>query len=465
MNAQANCLICSAGQMTAVNSPASSERAESPIHIGFFKASIAIVLTMGAVWGAWLLLRIGFSGSFTTVSVHEVNAHGHAQIFGWVGLFVMGFAYQMFPRLWQTPLAWPEAARTTLGMMVAGILLRSVCEPLVTANAAWTAPALAGGGLEIAAIGIFAAVIWRTIAGSDQWIGVSGWFILSAVAWFFIQAVYETIYFGATALAPGRDALLKLISTWQAPLRDAQIHGFAMIMILGVSQRLLPRLFGWGGTSPRRGAWALAALNLGVIGEIAGLILMRMDGHRWAGLWYLSVLMIIGALAVLMWEWKIWRRPALADRSVKFVRAAYLWLGLSFVMLALLPAYQFGLLRMLAPESEAARIGFSHAFYGATRHAITVGFISLMILGISLRVVPALRGIDWSKFSAMWVPFVLINLGCALRVAGQTLTDFAPMAFPFTGMSGLLEVTGLAIWGAHLWKLMRSSGIGAGTKY
>jgi hypothetical protein len=30
-----------------------------------------------------------------------------------------------------------------------------------------------------------------------------------------------------------------------------------------------------------------------------------------------------------------------------------------------------------------------------------------------------------------------------------------PAAFPFTGVSGVLEVTGLAVWGAHLWRIMR----------
>jgi hypothetical protein len=52
------------------------------------------------------------------------------------------------------------------------------------------------------------------------------------------------------------------------------------------------------------------------------------------------------------------------------------------------------------------------------------------------------------------VPFVLINLGCALRVVGQTATDFADWVFPLTGVSGVLEVTGLAVWGTHLVRLM-----------
>jgi hypothetical protein len=54
----------------------------------------------------------------------------------------------------------------------------------------------------------------------------------------------------------------------------------------------------------------------------------------------------------------------------------------------------------------------------------------------------------------LWVPFVLINAGCLLRVTAQTLTDFTPAAFPVAGVSGLLEVAGLAVWGTHLWRIM-----------
>jgi hypothetical protein len=126
----------------------------------------------------------------------------------------------------------------------------------------------------------------------------------------------------------------------------------------------------------------------------------------------------------------------------------------SLVMLLLLPAYQVLLLAQLAPSSEAAALGFSHAYYGAVRHAITVGFVSLMIVGVAVRVVPTLNGADIRRLTSLWGPFLLLNLGCTLRVVAQTLTDFTPDAFAAAGASGLLEVTGLALWGAHLWAVM-----------
>ena len=61
--------------------PASQSVADT-IYRSFFKAGILVVLSLGAVWGAYLLLRIAQGGTFTAAGLHEVNAHGHAQIFG-----------------------------------------------------------------------------------------------------------------------------------------------------------------------------------------------------------------------------------------------------------------------------------------------------------------------------------------------------------------------------------------------
>ena len=59
-------------------------------------------------------------------------------------------------------------------------------------------------------------------------------------------------------------------------------------------------------------------------------------------------------------------------------------------MLLMLPVYQ-----------TATGIKFSHAYYGAIRHAITVGFISLMIMGMAAKVVPTLNGLDPRKLDLL----------------------------------------------------------------
>jgi hypothetical protein len=437
--------------------PAHSETADDRWADGayrpFFMAGIATILTLGATWGAYLLLKIAFAGTFSAASVHEVNAHGHAQIFGWVGLFVMGCAYQAFPRFKHTSLAQPDLARLSFWLMVVGLVVRSTCEPFAEAAPflAWLASA--ASLVEVTAVGLFCWVIAATWKASGKGLAFYDWYILSALFWFLAQSVYEAVYLAATLTTP-REGLVALVGTWQAPLRDLQIHGFALLMILGVSQRMLHHMYGFPAPSPRLSLWALIGLNLAVVGEATGLVLMRVADRAWAALWLASVLLLTACVMALLANWRAFGRPPQTDRGLKFVRAAYVWLLVALAMLVLLPGYQFGLLPWAAPEGYAASIGFSHAYYGATRHAITVGFISLMIVGVAAKIVPTLRGVDLKTLPALWLPFVLINLGCTLRVAGQVLADFFPSVFLLTGVSGCLEVAGLTIWGVHLWRIM-----------
>jgi hypothetical protein len=69
------------------------------IYRRFFKAGIAIVLSLGGMWGVISLMRISLGKELLQPALlPAIHAHAHAMIFGWVGLFVMGFAYQSFPR-------------------------------------------------------------------------------------------------------------------------------------------------------------------------------------------------------------------------------------------------------------------------------------------------------------------------------------------------------------------------------
>lgn len=440
----------SQAQPTTPNAkPADAPSLADSIYRPFFFSGIVVVLTLGAVWGATLLLQIGLRGSFVAASLHEVNAHGHAQIFGWVGLFVMGFAYQAFPRFKHTSLACPPLALATLVMMSVGLVARSGSQPWVASLPWLWWVANAGSLLEVVAAIAFAVLIGLTWKRSGKPLAAYDYYIGAALVWFVVQAIYEGIYLTATLGASGED-LMRLVSTWQAPLRDIQIHGFALLIVLGVSQRIFHHFYSLPVPNSRLSLLLLPVLNLAVIGEAAGLVLMRLQSPAWAGLWYGSVILLTGAVAVLVSNWRLWGPPEDADRSLKFLRIAYLWLFVSLGMLVLLPVYQGVILRQLAPESAAAQLGFSHAYYGAARHAITVGFVSLMIVGVAAKVVPTLNGINSRELSSLWGPFVLLNAGCLLRVVGQTLTDFSPLAFPFAGVSGLLEVSGLALWGGHL---------------
>lgn len=429
------------------------------IYRRFFTAGIAVTLTAGAVWGALLLITIGLKGSFTAISIFDINAHGHAQIFGWVGLFVMGFAYQAFPRFKHTSLWNPRLAVLTFYLMLAGLILRVIGEPLHQFVAMlWLG--LLGTLLELTAIALFILIIAETFRRSQKPLVAYDYYIGVAFFWFFAQAALDLFHLYMTTTASIKAALLQQVATWQAPLRDLQIHGFALTLILGVSQRFLHGIFGFPEIPRRRALSVLVPLTAAVAGEALFFVLFRKTGQLlYAGLMYACMITLAASVATLTRSWwsHLWGQPAgvpeeialdRKDRSFKFIRAAYAWLVLSLAMLLFVPFYN----RLTGQE-------FSHAFYGATRHAITVGFISMMILGVAAKVVPVLNGVDTRALSQLWLPFILVNTGCFLRVSTQVLTDLAPGAFSAIGLSGLLEVTGIALWGIGLYRVMNSASL------
>jgi len=433
-------------QPASVPPPPPKPGVADTIYRRYFLGGIWLILTAGATWGAWLLWQIGWTGKFTGVSVHHVNAHGHAQIYGWVGLFIMGFAYQAFPRIWHTRLARPRLAVAAFGLMAAGLIIRTIGMTMPSLGGWAVTAALGGGALEMAAIGIFIGQMIATWRSGDAKLSPYVAFIFCALFFLAAQGVMDLWHTWTTMTAATKDELVWYVATYQAPLRDLQIHGLALFMILGVSLRMLPALFNVPQTQDRR-AWAgLAVLLVAIIGEAAVFVIYRHSGNHAAARWLMLpwILLAVGVWVVAA-PWKLWGRPAVEDRSAKFVRAAYAWLAVSLVMLLLLPVYQV-----------ISQIPFSHAYYGAIRHAITVGFISMMIMGFAAKVVPTLNGFDVRRLSPLWGPFVLINLGCFLRVSLQTLTDWHPGFFAVVGVSGLLEVTALAWWGLHLARIIRA---------
>jgi hypothetical protein len=61
------------------------------------------------------------------------------------------------------------------------------------------------------------------------------------------------------------------------------------------------------------------------------------------------------------------------------------------------------------------------------------------------------------QLSSLTGPFVLVNVGCFLRVSLQVLTDHHAAFFRFVGVSGVLELAALAWWGSHLFGMMTFS--------
>jgi hypothetical protein len=324
--------------------------------------------------------------------------------------------------------------------MVVGLALRM--------GTAWpwagqTATGLAGASCEATAALIFLVVIARTLRDSkskDVW----DKYVALSLAAFGAGGLLEPAVFWFTRPGTPPDVLIGRVADVMGPYRNVQLLGFAGLMILGVSQRVLPTAFGFRQPGTRAANVAFALLVAGLALDLIGWGAFRTTrSAAWAMASWLGTSAYASGALVLAWSLRAFTRGD-RDRSGKFIRAAYLWLAVACLMVFAEPLY-----------AHALGLRFSHAYHGAIRHAFTVGFISLMILGVSSKVVPILGGIDTRGLPSLWIPFVLINAGNTMRVGSQVLTDFVPgPAFPVMGMSGTLEVAGLAVWGVHLWKLL-----------
>ncbi|HET6933332.1 MAG TPA: NnrS family protein, partial [Candidatus Angelobacter sp.] len=119
-----------------------------------------------------------------------------------------------------------------------------------------------------------------------------------------------------------------------------------------------------------------------------------------------------------------------------FIRVAYSWLLIA-TALGICAAY------------------FDHAngWVGASRHALTVGFISTMVFSIGQRVLPAFAGMRvlYSP-RLMLLCLVLLNLGCALRVSSEILAyeGYWPAAWNALPWSAISELAAVTVFAANL---------------
>lgn len=421
------------------------ESLQDYIYRRFFKAGVAIVLTVGCLWGAINLLQIALGRNFLQLRLlSSIHAHAHAMIFGWVGMFVMGFAYQSFPRFKNTTLWRPELANLSFYLLGTGIVAGMLADMLLPALASFVLGAVSGLS-EITAVVIFMLVLYRTARQSIEPHNPYEKFIASSFIWFLLGTILEAVFFLAKATAHSEHGLIMRIALIDGPLRDIQLLGFAALIIAGVSQRFVPHVYGLGKPARDRQTLIFWLINGSLILNIISYVLLLTTHSLYCAIGLELAYLLMPVWAVLLAiQIGVFREPSQPDRTFKFIRAAYVWLLISCGMMPFFPLY-----------GALTHQVFAHTYMGSHRHAFTVGFISMMILGVSSRVVPILAGIDAKRMNSLWAPFILFNGGCAGRVLLQVLTDFVPnIAYPLIGFTGFIELTALLWWGIELWRTM-----------
>lgn len=381
----------------------------------FIISGLAFLALPGTFLGVWNLILISSHRGSAAASTAWIQAHGHAQLFGWVGTFILGISLYVLPKfrgrspksfgtMWAVGVLW-----------VAGVAWRWWAG---VSGTGWRLGLVASAVLELAAYALSQYVLvfatekrknGRSLpVDLGSWLGLAGFGALGvALIMNLVLSAELALHGSSPVFSPRADRAFLLVALW----------GFTVPMAWGYSTRFVTIFLGLRPPLQRAAPWLSAAVALLVILALAGRFLVA------------DALALAETLAAI-WTLRVYH-PTLRPPKVigvyrhypQFVLMSFAWLVIGAAL---------GLAADLAPS--ASGLG------GASRHAVTVGFLATLIFCIGPRILPAfLGGRELAGTGLMAAALWLLNAGCLLRVSSEAVA-YSP--------AGLAGPAGLA------WKLL-----------
>lgn len=392
----------------------------------YIATGLTFMLFPGTFLGVWNLFAISSAHTASSISPEWVQAHGHAQLFGWIGTFILGIGFYSIPNLRRVTSWFFVEGWLIWALWTAGVTLRWFANVYLIE---WTILLPASAVLEFAAALLFLRCSvkgqYEQLKSSRRlapWAALvlAGTFGLLASVFANLVGCLQLSKEGSSpAFPPGFDAIYLIISIW----------GFPVPVAWGFTARWMPVFLGLKPSKNGLLFLSIAIMAAGLISASANLL---------AGSFFLTASALIYSLAVRIFE--------KADKPAKvkgvhgsfpaFVRLAYVWLLLS------------GLLAVWAAlEPNSPGIG------GAGRHALTVGFLMTLVFAVAPRMLPAfLCKTKLFSQTLMLVAPLLTNLGCLLRVSSEIIAyqDSTSWAWLLLPLSASLELSGVIVFSINM---------------
>lgn len=430
------------------------ERKQNQLYKPFLRGALATVLTAGCTLGAANLVVMALSADLGAVWTATIQAHAYAQIFGWVGLFIMGIAYHIVPRFYLRPLTHPELVLPSFVLAASGVALRAFSQPFAeNPVAAWLM--VISAALGLAGMTLFTWAMYDTMRHGEDRFGSSAGklFMAAGFACLWLTSIATLALVGWIA-ARGSAAIP---TSLDVPYLRLALSGAIVTLVLGFTLRTVPHMLGVPLRYPVLLKGVLALYMVAVVTQVAH------DAAWLPGTWAstLGAGAEVAALLTFVYALGLYslRRVGARALSVKnpwperFVRTAYFWL---LVASSLNFAYSL---------SSLAGRPAPHAFVAGYHHALTVGFISMMIVGMSMRLVPVFIGAMNKQSRLAGIVFTLILTGNTARITGQVLASlYGGGWYVVMGLSGVIEVCGLALYGWALWRALDRASYGQETQ-
>lgn len=412
----------------AVREAVAREHAKSLILRAWIVAGIFFMALPGTLLGFSNLLAISTHHGLGALPAAWIQGHGHAQVFGWIGSFILGIGFYSQPSHGRSHLRLPLAC---FALWVPGVALRWVANIY---GWQWRALLPFSAGLELMAVLLFLAAASRhklpaQAEGKQAKTGMELWMVsvllgtagLAAVVIFnFAECVRLAMNGTELAFPHALDQKYLVLMAW----------GFLTPVVWGFSARWLPSLLAIAKPNARLFREALMLDLAGVLCGVAGWTRVAM------------ILLAASTFAIAL-SLHLTARPhgpakvrGIHPSFPTFIRLAYAWLAVAGVMSVWAAfADQYG------------------GIWGASRHALTVGFAATMVFAIGPRILPHFSGIE-SIFSKrlMFLSLLLLETGCTLRVLSEPLAyegivNFAWKTLP---VSGMVELGGVLVFAANL---------------
>ncbi len=389
----------------------------------YIGTGLVFLLLPGTFLGVWNLISIGSRHSLAALSPAWIQAHGHAQVFGWIGTFIIGIGYYSLSKMGNVAPFAVARGWTSWALWTAGVGLRWLAN---VTGFEWRALLPLSAALQVAAFLLFFATVSRHKERRGR---VESWMRLVGASTFaFLLTLIANLgltvwlaFEGASPAVPHQlDQRYLVLMVW----------GFPVLAVWGFNARWLAVFLGL------RAPWAgglLGALAAAVAGILSAL----------AGQFSLATSLLLAASALAASALGVFERATKPAKTTGvsrsfpfFVRVSYVWL----LAAAALGVY-------------ASRADWSGGIWGASRHALTVGFLATMIFAIGQRVLPAFCGMR-VLFSTklMFASLAALNLGCLLRVASEipAYESNLPLAWKTLPISALIELLAVTLFALNL---------------
>lgn len=376
---------------------------------------------------------LGFSNLMAISAHHGLGAtppawmegHGHAQVFGWIGSFILGIGFYSQPSR-RSGLRIPIAC---FGLWTSGVLLRWLANIY---EWHWRSLLVVSSAFELVAVLLFlsaASQHKRPQSARGEKKSMEPWMLsvmlstaglAAAVIFNFVECVRLAAW-GATPSFPHIiDQKYLVLLGW----------GFLAPVVWGFSGRWLPSFLAIAQPRGRAFRLALATDLFGLAAGFAGWL------QAATILFSVAAIMVVFALHLVQHPHGPAKVQGIHPSFPSFIRIAYVWLVAAGCM-----------------SIWAAFADLHGGIWGASRHALTVGFAATMVFAIGPRILPHFCGI-MRLFSTrlMLASLLLLQAGCTLRVTSEPLAyeGFSSFAWHVLPVSGMLELTGVLIFAANI---------------